>query len=54
MQELSRAYIYAATFDKKLYGMDQLIMQSDITLAHYEYLFPLIVWNASKQCQRMK
>src|SRR5688572_1216298 len=48
-QEFSRAYRDAATFSEKFYGMDQLITQSNITPSDYEDLYPLMVFDVSKQ-----
>ena len=53
-QQFSRAYLAAATFSEKFYGMDQLITQSNITPADYKELFPLIVFDVSKQSERLK
>ena len=53
-QQFSRAYRDAATFSEKFYGMDQLITQSNITPADYKDLFPLFVFDVSKQSERLK
>src|SRR5688572_26856218 len=53
-QQFSRAYLTAATFSEKFYGMDQLITQSNITPADYKDLFPLFVFDVSKQSERLK
>src|SRR5688572_21545200 len=53
-QKFSRAYRDAATFSEKFYGMDQLITQSNITPADYKDLYPLMVFDVSKQSERMK
>ena len=53
-QKFSRAYREAATFSEKFYGMDQLITQSNITPDDYKDLYPLMVFDVSKQSERMK
>src|SRR5688572_24782872 len=53
-QKFSRAYRAAATFSEKFYGMDQLITQSNITPADYKDLYPLMVFDISKQSERLK
>lgn len=53
-QQFSRAYREAATFSEKFYGMNDLITQSNITPADYKDLFPLMVFDVSKQSERLK
>src|SRR5688572_21097529 len=53
-QKFSRAYRDAATFSEKFYGMDQLITQSNITPADYKDLYPLMVFDVSKQPEKLK
>jgi len=53
-QQFSRAYRAAATFSEKFYGMDQLITQSNVSPADYKDLFPLMVFDVSKQSERLK
>ena len=53
-QKFSRAYRDAATFSEKFYGMDQLITQSNITPADYKDLYPLMVFDVSKQSEKLK
>jgi len=53
-QQFSRAYRDAATFSEKFYGMDQLITQSNITPADFKELFPIMVFDVSKQSERLK
>ena len=53
-QKFSRAYRAAATFSEKFYGMDQLITQSNITPADYKDLYPLMVFDVSKQSEKLK
>ena len=53
-QKFSRAYREAATFSEKFYGMDQLITQSNITPVDYKDLYPLMVFDVSKQSEKLK
>ena len=53
-QQFSRAYRDAATFSEKFYGMNDLITQSNITPSDYKDLFPLMVFDVSKQSERLK
>lgn len=53
-QQFSKAYRDAATFSEKFYGMNELITQSNITPADYKDLFPLMVFDVSKQSERLK
>src|SRR5688572_6498277 len=53
-QKFSRAYRDAATFSEKFYGMDQLITQSNITPDDYKDLYPLMVFDVSKQSEKLK
>ena len=53
-QQVSRAYWDAAMFSEKFYGMDQLITQSGITPSDFRDLFPIMVFDVSKQTERLK
>src|SRR6218665_3123932 len=53
-QQFSGAYRDAATFSEKFYGMNVLVIQSNITPADYKELFPLFVFDVSKQSERLK
>lgn len=53
-QQFSRAYRDAATFSEKYYGMNELISQGNITPADYKDLYPLMVFDVSKQPERLK
>jgi len=53
-QRISRAYRDAATFSEKFYGMNELITQGNITPSDYKDLFPLLVFDVSKQSERLK
>ena len=53
-QTFSRAYDDAAMFGVKFFGMDKLIAQSNITTSDYKTLYSLIVFDVSKQMERLK
>jgi len=53
-QQFARAYYNAAKFSEKFYGMDQLITQSNITPLDFKDLFPIMVFDVSKQSERLK
>ncbi|XP_065639696.1 uncharacterized protein LOC136072409 [Hydra vulgaris] len=53
-QQFSRAYRDASTFSEKFYGMNELITQSNITPADNKDLYPLMVFDVSKQSERLK
>lgn len=53
-QQFSRAYHDAAKFSEKFYGMDQLVTQSNITPSDFKELFPIMVFDVSKQSERLK
>ena len=53
-QQFSRAYRDAATFSEKFYGMDELITQSNITPADFKALYPIMVFDVSKQSEKLK
>ena len=53
-QQFSRAYRDATTFSEKFYGMNDLITQSNIAPADYKELFPLMVFDLSKQREKLK
>ena len=52
--QFSRAYRDASTFTEKFYGMDQLITQSNISPSEFESLYPIMVFDVSKQSERLK
>jgi hypothetical protein len=39
---------------EKFYGMNELIHKADITPANYKTLFPIMVFDVSKQSERLK
>ncbi len=53
-QKFSRMYKEAADFRKNYFGMDGLISNSNINPADYKTLFPLFVFDVSKQSERLK
>ena len=50
----SRIYGDAATFRKKFYNMDELISNSGIDPISYKNLFPLFVFDVTKQSEKLK
>ncbi|XP_065664775.1 uncharacterized protein LOC136086405 [Hydra vulgaris] len=53
-QQFSRAFRDAYVFSEKLYGMNDLITQSNIPPYEYKDLYPLMVFDVSKQSERLK
>ena len=53
-QQFARAYYEASRFSEKFYGMDQLVTQSNITPSDFKDLFPIMVFDVSKQSERLK
>ena len=53
-QKFSRMYKEASDFRKNYFGMDSLISNSNINPADYKTLFPLFVFDVSKQSERIK
>ncbi len=53
-QKYSRVYKQATDFRKNYYGMDELISNSNINPVDYKDLFPLYVFDVSKQSERVK
>ncbi|XP_065645549.1 uncharacterized protein LOC136076017 [Hydra vulgaris] len=49
-----RAYRDASVFSEKFYGMNDLITQSNITPSDYKDLYPLIVFDVSRQSEKLK
>ena len=50
----SRIYGDAASFRKKFYNMDELVSNSGINPVNYKDLFPLFVFDVSKQSEKLK
>ena len=53
-QKLSRVYGDAALFGVKLFGMDELITQSNATPSDYRTLYSLFTFDVSKQKEKLK
>ena len=53
-QQFSRAYGDAASFRSQFYNMDELISNPNITPSDYKDLFPLFVFDVSKQSEKLK
>ena len=53
-KQFSRVYGYAAAFRSKFYRMDELVSNPNITPIDYKSLFPLFVFDVSKQSERIK
>jgi len=53
-QQFSRVYGDAAIFGVKFFGMDELITQSNIFPSEFKSLYPLFVFDISKQREKLK
>ena len=53
-QKFSRVYGDPALFGVKFNGMDELITQSNITPSDYKTVYPLFVFDVSKQKENLK
>ena len=53
-QQFSRAYGDAASFRSRYYNMDELVSNPNITPSDYKDLFPLFVFDVSKQSEKLK
>lgn len=53
-QQYSRVYGDAAAFRSKYYNMDELVSNPNITPSDYKELYPLFVFDVSKQSDRLK
>ena len=53
-QKFSRVYGDAALFGVKLFGMDELITQSNTTTSDYKTPYPLFTFDVSKQKEKLK
>ena len=51
-QKFSRVYGDTALFGVKIFGMDELITQSNITPSDYKTLYPLFAFDVSKQKEK--
>ena len=52
--QYSRIYGDAALFRKKFFNMDELISNSGIDPINYKYLYPLYLFDVSKQSEKLK
>ena len=50
----TRAYGDAASFRSKFYGMDELVSNPNITPSDYKDLFPIFVFDVSRQSEKLK
>ena len=54
INKFSRIYGDASTFRKKFYNMDELISNHNINPINYKQLFPLFVFDVTKQSEKLK
>ena len=52
--QFSRAYAVAANFGVRYFGMDELITRSNISPPDYKTLYPLFVFDVTKQNEKLK
>ena len=53
-QQFSTVYGDASLFGVKFFGIDELITRSNISPGDYKSLFPLFVFDVSKQSEKLK
>ena len=53
-QKFSRAYGDAAEFNTKFFNMDELVSNPNITPSDYKKLYPLFLFDVSKQSEKLK
>jgi len=53
-QQFSRAYYETSKFSEKFYGMNDLITHSNVAPTDFKDLYPLMVFDVSKQSERLK
>ena len=53
-QKFSKVYGDAAAFRTKLYNVEDLISNPNITSADYKELFPMFVFDVTKQSEKLK
>ena len=53
-QQFSRAYGDASVFGVKYFEMDELITRSNISPVGYKTLYPLFVFDVTKQSEKLK
>ena len=54
MQKFSRVYGDAALYGVTFFGIDEVIIQSNITTSEYKTLYPLFTFDVSKQKEKLK
>ena len=54
VNKFSRIYGDASTFRKKFYNMDEMLSNSGINPPNYKNLFPLFVFDVTKQSEKLK
>ena len=53
-QKISRVYGDVANFRSKFFNMDELVSNPNITPIDYKYLYPLFLFDVSKQSEKLK
>ena len=53
-QKFSRVYVDAAAFRTKFYNVEELISSPNINPADYKELFPMFVFDVTKQSEKLK
>ena len=53
-QQFSRAYGDAALFRSKFFNIDELVSNPNISPSDYKELYPLFLFDVSKQSERLK
>ena len=53
-QKFSRVYGDAAVFRSKFFNVDDLVSNPDITPSDYRLLYPLFLFDVSKQSEKLK
>ena len=53
-QKFSRVYGDAAEFRSKFFNMDELVSNPNITPSDYKTLYPLFLFDVSKQSEKLK
>ena len=53
-QQFSRVYGDAAVFGVRYFGMDELITRSNISPVDYKSLYPVFVFDVTKQNEKLK
>ena len=53
-QKFSRVYGDAAEIRSKFFNMEELVSNPNITPSDYKTLYPLFLFDVSKQCEKLK